>query len=419
VAPNNVVCTCPPGYTGNGRVTGTGCANINECDGDPMLCGDYGDCDDTTPGFTCDCDPGFTAVDDQCVCDLSGTFAVRVRTDLSWPAVYASGVATPVISAGTGITYSWALREHTYDENGVLEVTTTPCGGTNPDVCGTNANGAVPAAAYSQYLPNRLWGLSSIPTADEPALSIPNALPNEPFETEMYAATIGIAFPPGQEWDPNDSAGDFGWPNSRADINTNGTGIHWTQPDDDGKFGITSYAVVPPVGGLGLDVSPRAYTQTSPNCPDPADTTPPIAELPYAYWPTPALCFDPGSLVCRVDAFYLASRVISAYKGTVQSCDLITRDIIGPNPDSPMDADTDGEMRTDARIYDCHLTNGTECSSRNSFPGGEPLEDLLDAEPQNQQVNDATFVIKRVPAGLINSDRKVTCDNIRNVMTYP
>jgi len=377
---------------GNGRLNGSGCTNINECS-DPLLCGTNGDCADLTPGFECDCDTGYTAVDDECVCDLNGTFAVRIALNMSWPAALDPILGTEVISAGQATTYSWALREHTYAPDGTLTVQTLPCGGTTPDLCGVDGD-FTDAAAYSQYLRNDIWGLPGIPVTNEPAAQIPNALPGQPFATAMTASLLGIALPHlPTGWTPTDTT-DFGWPNNRAAVTemTRTDGPYWTLTDD-AKYGITSYAVPP--GGVSSTLSPVAYGATSAAC----------SNLPYDYWP--AVC---GLSVCRVQSFYLGSRTISAFKGTFSSCNLITGNIIGPNPDG-IDPGTDGDMRTDVRIYGCNRTTGADCSASTA--------NTLDSQPQTQRIDAATFVMKRVPQGLIGANDGVTCSNIRTMMTYP
>jgi hypothetical protein len=419
-AAGNYVCTCPPGYTGNGRDSGTGCTNINECNTMPTLCGEHGDCDDLTPSYECDCDAGYTQVGTNCVCDLNGFFAIRIQTDISWPAVLADADADPgtppqaVIAAGSATTYSWALREHTYDENGLLQVETLPCGGTTPDLCGTAANPFVPARAYAQYLPNAAWGLMGI--ISEPSvesnLMIPNALPGTAFQTTPSAAVLGIKVPrpagQAQGWDPSDTT-DYGWPNNRAAVSNavQTSTPYWTQADNDNRYGIQSLAVPP--AGATISVAPKAYGTTSPSC----------GGMAYEYWPTPSVCIGMGSFVCRVERFFLASRSISGLKGTIENCDTITGDVIGPNPDSThaSDTDTDGEMRLDARIYDCLLRDGTLCSTKNTLDGVN-LATALDAEPQAQKIDNASFIMKRVPANLVNADRAVMCTNIRNMITY-
>lgn len=60
-ANGDAICTCIAGYTGNGRVAGTGCTNINECSMPAMNnCSVNATCMDTPGSFTCTCRPGTT-----------------------------------------------------------------------------------------------------------------------------------------------------------------------------------------------------------------------------------------------------------------------------------------------------------------------------------------------------------------------
>ncbi|KAF8820944.1 putative Latent-transforming growth factor beta-binding [Cardiosporidium cionae] len=66
-------CVCPSGYEGDGRNSGTGCKNINECATNVALCDHQ--CVDLSPGYTCACNSGyrlhsngFSCIDvDECV----------------------------------------------------------------------------------------------------------------------------------------------------------------------------------------------------------------------------------------------------------------------------------------------------------------------------------------------------------------
>ena len=55
---NSFTCTCNPGYTGDGKTGGTGCANLNECDAETHNCPAEATCQDTTGSFDCDCPDG-------------------------------------------------------------------------------------------------------------------------------------------------------------------------------------------------------------------------------------------------------------------------------------------------------------------------------------------------------------------------
>jgi cysteine-rich repeat protein len=60
LANGDAQCTCFAGYTGNGRVAGTNCTNINECMTGANNCSANATCMDTPGSFTCACRPGTT-----------------------------------------------------------------------------------------------------------------------------------------------------------------------------------------------------------------------------------------------------------------------------------------------------------------------------------------------------------------------
>ncbi|MEZ4328374.1 MAG: EGF domain-containing protein [Polyangiales bacterium] len=62
----DVQCTCIAGYTGNGRVNGTGCTNINECTSGMHNCHALASCADTPGSFTCTCSEGTTGNGTTC-----------------------------------------------------------------------------------------------------------------------------------------------------------------------------------------------------------------------------------------------------------------------------------------------------------------------------------------------------------------
>jgi hypothetical protein len=86
--------------------------------------------------------------------------------------------------------------------------------------------------------------------------------------------------------------------------------------------------------------------------------------------------------------------VISAFDGTLMSCDLASGNVTGPNG---------GELQQDLRFYGC-VDNSPDSSC------GETLIDFYDNESQVQQVEGATFVMRRVA-------NSITCDQVR-AMTF-
>src|SRR5262249_33549596 len=149
------------------------------------------------------------------------------------------------------------------------------------------------------------------------------------------------------------------WPSTYRDVagspdfdGSRVNGATWLDQDADDVIGITTY-VVPP-GGIAADGAPpdppRNYGSLSPTCP--RRRGPPT---PYAYWPAPT--FGTNMPPIRVKRIYTASRVISAYKGKINSCDQYSGNIVGPD---------NGKIQLDARIGGCVRTAGdaeTACPS--------------------------------------------------------
>eukprot|EP00058_Branchiostoma_floridae_P018043 XP_002603532.1 hypothetical protein BRAFLDRAFT_79068 [Branchiostoma floridae] len=54
----DATCTCSPGYTGDGLVSG-GCSDVNECEVSPGICGRNAECINLIGTFDCKCFPGF------------------------------------------------------------------------------------------------------------------------------------------------------------------------------------------------------------------------------------------------------------------------------------------------------------------------------------------------------------------------
>ena len=140
----DVQCTCPTGYEGDGKVGGTGCTDINECNRNPNPCGTgAASCNGTSPpgSYSCTCAAGFTAITTPtgptCVCDLSGTYALLATSMVTWPTVTGPlGIQVIEASPTGGVaTYQWSLRHHKIESNGSLTVQTVACGGTAPDLC--------------------------------------------------------------------------------------------------------------------------------------------------------------------------------------------------------------------------------------------------------------------------------------------
>ncbi len=407
-AGGDVECTCHSGFTGDGFKSGSGCTDIDECLGDPCGIGDgrASGCVDDIGTYDCSCNSGYMPVDDgggqTCVCDMNGVFAIRIATDLSW-----SGIQN--VEDGSGTTYSWAKRVQTYAADGTLTVVTTACGGTATDVCGTG-NAVIDPEAYGQFTPIHIYDLPSMPE-ETVVMSLPLALSAEPFQTELSASLLGISLT-----DPLDVDG---WPASRANVAGGGgsqtNGAVWVDHDADGVLGVTNYGV-PPGGDANLPGGidpPIAYGSKSLACPVYDNSNPPeiIDYLDYAWWPAPVFDPFPFFYVRRVKRFYVAARMISAFKGTIDSCDQISGDVIGPAPDGS-DANTDGEFLSNARFYGCLRCYSGTAADCADYACGRPEVNFFDSQSQSdQKIDGSTFIIKRLPSDY-------TCAQIR-AESYP
>jgi len=373
-AAGDVTCTCKPGFAGDGKT----CDPVDPCADNP--CGEgRGSCVAGSAGtHTCTCSPGYVATGSTCVCDMTGTFATRTQLDLKWATL-------DQIEGGTDTIYSYALERHSYDTQGNLMLELTPCGETSLDVCGFGIAPVLAAEAYAQFLPLEIWATPSMPVV-KTKLTLTNPLPGSPFVTDNVAALNGISLtnPLGA------------WPPSRRDIrgtvDFDGTAVNgatWLDQDNDAKVGLTSYAVPP--GGIRADgIAPdpiKDFGAISPNCPRMGGT-----HTPYAYWPAPQDFALPPPV--RIKRFYTAARVISAYKGTIDSCDAISGSVTGPDNGKPhLDGRTGGCLRTTS-------TGEVDCPSA--------AVDFVDTGPPNngQEIINATFRAKRVAT-------PVTCAMIR------
>ncbi|HKU42894.1 MAG TPA: hypothetical protein VJR89_32265, partial [Polyangiales bacterium] len=352
---------------------GKTCTAKEPCKNNP--CGEgRGTCTPGTAGtYTCACSAGFKAVGNTCVCDLSGTFAGRSVAQLRW-----SGEAG--IEDGSATSYGWAIQRQEYQADGTVETEIINCGESKVDLCGT----ALGNEAYAQYISTDYYNATAVsPTTS--SYKVTKALPNEPFQTEPFATLIGITL--------TDPLG--AWPASRRNVQggsdfggTATNGARWLDVDNDSLIGVTTYAVGP--GGISAQGSgPRpieSYGATSQQCPRGNANA---SRFPYNYPPAAE-----GLSVRRIKRFYSANRIISVFKGKIDSCDAMSGNIEGPNG---------GLSRIDAVIGGCARVNGdgeTACSSS--------LVDFFDNAEQSQDVQSQTFQFKRV------SD-SITCEQVRSM----
>ena len=408
-------CTCKAGWVGT--PPGVACTDKNECEPNP--CGknasnvSLGDCMQGPAGsgtYTCDCVDGYTQVNGTCVCDLDGTFAMRVQTKVEWMA----GFGYP---AGEYLATAWFIRKHEYDATGNLAVTSIQCGGTSPTLC----NSFLPEA-YSTFSPNSMYGSDNDSKArpDIAApFAIPNALPGQPVDQPPYATISGIHLP-----NPLTTP----WPTTYTAIANSGgaNSIYWVDDDHDGKLGVTAF--VTPPGGQGIElyqVGGMSYVpvpQQTFTDPVPASVCPlPLAgDRHYAWAPvfesdtgaTAAERADciPANGICRLKANFAASRVINELDGTFMSCD----EMRGTLPIATIKQ----EARVGGCIVDGENGSHQDCSYTDSNEKYPPLIKYSDEQANvatGQEITETSFVIRRATDAQLLND--LTCAEVR-AMTF-
>jgi hypothetical protein len=386
----DVVCTCPAGYTGNGKVAGTGCTDIDECNG-ANPCGAGSTCNNTPGSYTCTCATGLrsipTSTGPTCVCDLSGTYALSVKTMVGFDAVSVLGIKVIEESPPGGVeTYRWALRHQTIDNNGVMTVKSVACGGTAPDACDLAFG-----YAHAQYQPNHIWGKAKINAgATTVTKSLVGVVPTTGSYVEPNSVQLlGISLA-----DPNGA-----WPPCRACVGveagqtcTCGTTTHtvsnkatWVDVDDDGQLGITNLHV--PRGGINaLDGTPPdpPFLHPEPTaCPRLGSST---GTYGYQEWPGTV-----GLTQFRTNRFFVATRMTTGLSSTsitvANNACTISGNVTGP---------ANGKARVEQRTQGCETCSASFPDS--CVPGPACTSDQVasyDDVPQTQRVEAETFTLTK------------------------
>lgn len=360
----DVTCACKPGFKGDGKE----CVATNPCATEP--CGAGGTCNDLGDGkYSCTCPTGQRELGGTCTCDLSGDFALRIRQEVQWKDI------DDFVEDGNATPDWWLLVRNTYDADGKLSMEVRDCGSTGYDICSVPYPPLLGAEAYGQYVPDATWDSSSMPTSTL-KVSLAAAQPGSAFKTSNVVLLAGIKLDdPMGEW-PADRTQVGGGPESQENpVN----GALWLDHDNDGTLGVMAFGVGP--GGVRADAVP----------PPPAEIPAKSAVCPrlrdgdrYDYAYPPAV--PSGSLqVQRIKRVSLASRAIFAFDGTIDSCDVLTGNIVGPK---------EGKAQYDARSFSCirATSNGESVCS-----GG--AVDFLDQAPANEEYTSAKFKLQRLGAG--------------------
>jgi hypothetical protein len=391
----DVRCTCPSGYEGDGKVSGTGCTDINECTRNPNPCGaGAASCNGTSPpgSYSCTCAAGFTAITTPtgptCVCDLSGTYALTATSMVTWPTVTGPlGIQVIEASPAGGVaTYQWSLRHHKIETNGSLTVQTVGCGGTAPDLCDVFTS-----SAHAQYQSNQMWGKAKVVAGTRAiSASLTGVVPGGTYTEPVTVQLLGIALD-----DPNGA-----WPACRNCVGVNAGGTctcgggtqtvtnraTWVDADDDGTSGITNFHI--PRGGLAVDGTnpdpPYAYTEPT-ACPR---LRTPQGTYTYQEWPGAV-----GLSQFRTNRWFVGQRTTSGIAST--SITLANNQcVIAGNVTGPASGN---RARVDLRIQGCEICASS--SSTSCVPGGAcsaAQVDSYDTAAQNQGVASHTFTMTKL-----------------------
>lgn len=400
-AAGDVICTCPKGYTGNGKGA-SGCVDINECS-PTNSCGSGGTCTNTAGTYTCACAAGFknitTATGPKCVCDLSGTYGLVVTTNVTWTSPNPAIEASP--QGGVPI-YSWTLRYNTVAADGKMTSTTIPCGGTSPTFCDTAFG-----FAHAQFQPDATWGKKKVNDGFAPfTMSLAGVVPGAAAGAYSEPQTVslqGIALDnPAGEW-PACAAcvgvavgGTCTCGGTQHTVTNKAT---WVDAETDSHLGFTTETV--PRGGQAIG-SPYIIDNSVADPPfdyvEPSECPRTTSGTKYNYAEFPGLV---GLLPFRAYRWYAASRVISAYASTSitlsnNSCQ-ISGNVTGPDS---------GKPHGDARVQGCEICKDDPLdpsTSTSCQPGGpcSPAQvSSYDDLSQTQNFVSTTFTLKNVTASI-------------------
>lgn len=181
----------------------------NGCETDLTTTNDCGECSNRCTGEsgTAIC----TADGCSTVCDLSGTFAIRLTVDVTW-------ANTPYVSGGSGTLYTWLILRGTQAGN-EMTGTVTECGKDVPHYKSSLLNEWYKLAYQDAIYDNEPAYLPSV-TAD---VTLSDTFPGATFTLGTIALLMGATIP-----DPiNDP-----WPGSAS-------GLTQLDMDGDGKPGVS------------------------------------------------------------------------------------------------------------------------------------------------------------------------------------
>lgn len=372
---NGPECVCDSGFAVLGD--DTVCSDVDECADETDTCPDNAACANTEGSFRCDC-------------DLVGTYAGVLYTEVSWAGAGA-GLILDRFSSDPAVLPSFELRTITAQDNGELTMTVSACGGETADFCidpqyisNDPFMSSFPSAAYGQDFPKSLWG--KLTPATGVKVQMPLVSIGEPFETDDQAAFLGLSL----SGDPLQA-----WPTSRND-----PAITWLDPDEDSVPGVTSKARHadrngdPEYNDVGESAQcAAAFPPSQIRCDD--ESTPNIVETcpypiellngatvtwPYDYWIS-------GTNGVKIKAFHTGARTVSRFDGAITSCDTIEGGLV--------------VTQINARLHSC-VTDADEACA-------ESTVNTLDGASDPNAIEGGCFKFMRIADGS-------TCDDVRAQM---
>jgi hypothetical protein len=233
------------------------------------------------------------------MCDMNGTFALQQESDITWDPVTLLGIT--LLAGGSDTTTSWGLRHYTVSGS-TLQMDSTPCGGTAPDICSPFFK-----EAYAQTVPNSVWDSATVPVTSA-SMTLTDPDPGDAFNGPLEYTILGVTL----------TSPTGAWPTA-----WNAAGITWVDPDNDTHPGVSVFVKT---------------TGTSVSC-----------GFPYAALPDPSNSNGP-----RLATVYTGSRGISSYVGHIVDCNTIKGTVNGP---------VNGFPEGDGRVRGCTYVNGTQCSA--------------------------------------------------------
>jgi hypothetical protein len=128
-------------------------------------------------------DGGDSAADTGTICNLTGSWALKVDIQVTWP-------ATTILGAGSGTVHLWGLVQGTQSGD-TIPGTILPCGIVLPDFNGPSIINPVPT--FGVTFPNSLFDGTYL-TATSATVNVSSSSPGATFTSPSEANLIGITF---------------------------------------------------------------------------------------------------------------------------------------------------------------------------------------------------------------------------------